>query len=428
MSFSSSPISRRAVLAGGLAAATTLLLTSCFRPGGGGGPSASADEFRIAWWGGEARTAKMNEILDLFEKQGGATISREFADYNAYWERFATQAAARNLPDLMSMTEQQVGQYATQLEDLQPYVDAGKLDLSSWDPKYIEAGTVDGRLLNLFLGGTIPSLAVNETAVAAAGLGDPNDWSWEDFSDATLALVSKGVARWGSTDNGGVSQHFDSYLHQRGKGLIVDGALGWVPADLEEWLTHWHELRSAGGTPPIDVTSEMTSAPFEDTLLVRGDVVLQSANHNHVPILQTYVSDTLGSATVPVFAGGDRAAVNAGTYVALSANSAAHEKCVEYLDWFVNTPEVITIFQAEYGGLPSPDAAAILEPSLEPAVAKALSFYNSVEPVAQIVPNWPQGALQFLTLVREANENVALGTSPEEAAAACYEQTETAIS
>lgn len=425
MTFQSSGISRRSLLAGGMAAlALPIVMAGCSRP------AADPDALRIAWWGGEARAAKMNKILDAFEREGKVTFRREFADYNAYWERFSTQAAARTLPDLMSMTEQQVGDYATSLEDLLPAVNSGKLDLSSWEKKYIDAGMVDGRLVQLFLGGTIPSLCYNRTALTAAGYaGDPNEWTWDEFFDATVAIAGAGSSSsWGSTDGGGVSQQFDTYLHQRGKAVITDGALGWEPSDLEEYLTRWDELRKAGGTPPIDVTSEFLSAPFEDSQIVRGDVVFQTGNHNQFPVLQSYVKDTLLPTTLPVFDGGKRAAVNAGTYVSVAANSNAKEKAVEYLNFFVNTPEIITEFQAEYGGLPSPKASDILAPNLTDNVRRSLEFYRDVEPVAGIVPVWPKGGLKVIQLIRTANEAVANGAKPSEAATACFEQAKQASS
>lgn len=428
MRFDSSPatprVSRRTALGAGLAAiGLPLLFGACGRA------ETDPNTLRIAWWGGEARTAKMNRILDIWQERSGVTMRREFAEYSAYWERFATQVAARNLPDLVSVTEQQVGEYASNLEDLRPRVDAGALDLSTWEPKYVEAGVVDGRLVQLFLGGTVPCLGYNRDALASFGLdGDARQWTWAQFSDACVAVSNAGAGDvWGSNDGGGSSPLFDTFLHQRGKGHFVDGALGWEPADLEEWLTRWQELREAGGVPPFDVTSQYQGAPFEDSQLARGEVVFQAANHNHVPIIQNYVDGALDYAMLPIDDAGEPAALVIGTYVAVSAASAGKVNAVAYLDFFVNDPEIITLFQADYGGLPSSVANEILAPSLEPATRASLDFYVEVEAISAIAPNWPPGGLQVLTLVQQANEAVALGETPAAAAQSCHAQARSAI-
>src|SRR5687767_2942145 len=59
-------------------------------------------ELRVAWWGGQARHDKMNELFDLFEeKNPNITVSREFTVENQYAEKFTTQAAGGNAPDVM---------------------------------------------------------------------------------------------------------------------------------------------------------------------------------------------------------------------------------------------------------------------------------------------------------------------------------------
>jgi hypothetical protein len=66
MTFTSRDISRRSFLIGGLAAVSVpLLLSGCAPSSAPQGQGA----LRIAWWGGEARTAKMNEILAMYEAE-----------------------------------------------------------------------------------------------------------------------------------------------------------------------------------------------------------------------------------------------------------------------------------------------------------------------------------------------------------------------
>jgi multiple sugar transport system substrate-binding protein len=120
--------------------------------------------------------------------------------------------------------------------------------------------------------------------------------------------------------------------------------------------------------------------------------------------------------------------MNAGTYVSVAATSEAKDEAVDYLSWFINTPEAITVFEGEYGGLPSDDANAMLLPIISDPARRSLEFYQSLDSVAEIIPPWPSQGSQLLTLIQQANESVALDrATPEEAAQTCFEQLSAAV-
>ena len=414
--------SRRQLLAGGLAAgALPIALSAC---GSEDGSADSDSTLRGAWWGGAERHEKMNAIFDLFaEQHESAEVKTEFAEYGAYWERFATQAAADNLPDVLGMTEQQVGDYGSSLRDLQPYVDDGSLDLSGYGQQFIDAGMVDGRLLMVFLGGTIPCCAYNRDLLDGAGIStDPAEWDWAQFHDAAVALSGAGPDDfWGADDGGGNTSLFDTFLRQRGKSMFSEERIDHEQDDVEHWLTLWQELRDAGGAPPYDVTSEYDGAPMTDTLFARAEVAISGRNHNHIPIIQPVVDGALDYARFPIVDGGDAAAILMGTYFSV-ADSATSSLPIEFLSFFANDPGAIKLFEAEFGSLPSTAQRDIVIPEVDEAMAKSLEFGASVEGYSQIARPRPQGAVEAAALFTAANESVALGDSPSEAAAAYYEQ------
>lgn len=415
-------VTRRQLLVGGVAAAgLPLALAACSSDGGSGGSDAT---LRGAWWGGAARHEKMKAIFDLFATQHDyAQVQTEFAEYGAYWERFATQAAGRNLPDVFGMTEQQVGDYGEALRDLQPYVDDGALDLSGYGQQFIDAGVVDGRLLMLFLGGTIPCIAYNSARLEAAGVtGDPGEWDWSQFHDAAVAVsASASSDHWGVDDGGGNVSLFDTFLRQHGKSVFSEDAIDHEQGDVEHWLTLWKELREDGGAPPYDVTSEYDGAPMTDTLFARGEVALSGRNHNHIPIIQPVIDDQLGYARFPLVDGGGPAAIVMGTYFSV-ADSAESDLAIEFLDFFANDTEAIALFEAEFGSLPSAAQREVVVGKVDEVMARSLEFGESVEDFSQIARPRPQGAVEATALFQAANESVALGESPADAAAAFYEQ------
>jgi multiple sugar transport system substrate-binding protein len=311
----------------------------------------------VTWWGGEARHAKKNELIDMFEEENPhISFSREFAAWDAYWERLPTQMAGGNLPDIVFMTERQIGDFESELLDLQPYVDDGTLDLSDYGETFIEGGIVNDRLVMIFLGGTVPALQYNTAFFDEHGVDRPEfEATWQEFHDKGVAISEATGAEdiWGANDTGGSAPLFETYLMQRGLTLFdfQEGTLNFEESHLEEWLGLWNELRAAGGAPPGEVTAEMAGAPFEDSLFARGQTGMNFMNHNQMPIFQQYVDGEMHIALAPLV--GDEAepaALVLGTYMSVSADTEHPEEAALFVDFLLNSDEAIDIMLTDSHG------------------------------------------------------------------------------
>src|ERR1700722_15868323 len=103
--FKNSPIGRRRMLVGTFALASGATLA---------GPSqgSPAKSLRVAWWGSVDRAKKFNAIFAAWKKKNPNVASTgEYADFDPYWDRFATQSAGGNLPDVVGMTEREITVY-----------------------------------------------------------------------------------------------------------------------------------------------------------------------------------------------------------------------------------------------------------------------------------------------------------------------------
>ncbi len=90
---------------------------------------------RIAWWGSQDRHDRTLAVIELFEqKYPHIKIEAEFAGWADYWDRIATQAAGRNLPDIFQQDMQYIDLYSSRgmLADLMPYVESGALDTTTF--------------------------------------------------------------------------------------------------------------------------------------------------------------------------------------------------------------------------------------------------------------------------------------------------------
>jgi len=131
---------------------------------------------RMAWWGGDPRHKKYNDILDMYEKlKPGIKIEREFAAYDAYWQKLATQVAGGNPPDLITNHQDLVNEYANRgaLLALDALIEAKKIDLTDWPKGTVDSGKRNGKNWMLALGGTCASTMFNETWLKALGITIP---------------------------------------------------------------------------------------------------------------------------------------------------------------------------------------------------------------------------------------------------------------
>nr|WP_052487976.1 extracellular solute-binding protein [Paenibacillus sp. VKM B-2647] len=110
---------------------------------------------RVGWWGSQDRANRTLNAIKLFEqKNPNIKISSEFLGWDGYWEKMSTEAAAKNLPDVMQMDDAYLPDYVQRglLEDMTPYVTSGALNLKDVDDSYVAAGRLNNKLYALNLG------------------------------------------------------------------------------------------------------------------------------------------------------------------------------------------------------------------------------------------------------------------------------------
>jgi ABC-type glycerol-3-phosphate transport system substrate-binding protein len=108
-----------------------------------------AGTVRFAWWGGEVRQQRWTEVAERFaEENPDLTVELEYADYDPFQDRFATQAAAGNAPDLFWIAGFNIMEFHTAglYEDLEPWI-GEELDLSAFPDDVIDSWRLDGELL-----------------------------------------------------------------------------------------------------------------------------------------------------------------------------------------------------------------------------------------------------------------------------------------
>jgi multiple sugar transport system substrate-binding protein len=150
---------------------------------------------RLAWWGNTTRDERTIKVAQLFmEKNPGVTVETEPTQWDGYWPKLNTQAAAGSLPDIMQQDYQYIVQYndRNQLVDMNSYAQKGVIDLSKWSDSALASGRLGGKLIALNLGTNALGLGVDKGVLAQAGVTiDDTTWTWKDFEQAALTIYQK---------------------------------------------------------------------------------------------------------------------------------------------------------------------------------------------------------------------------------------------
>lgn len=297
-----------------LAGVAALALSGCSSgTGDAGGPV----ELRFSWWGNEQRAQATEKAIDAFEAANpGITVQGEYADFNAYFDRIATQVAADDAPDVITMGGVYPREYGGRgaLLDLK---EVG-LDLGNLDEAAVANGKFDGVQYGVPTGVNTYGIVVNPAVFEAAGVPLPDDdtWTWADFERIAGEVADRAPAGTVGVEDPTAPETLEIFSKQRGEGLYTtDGKVAISTGSVEDWFELTTRLRNAGTTPQATVTIEQAalSAP-EQTLMGRGLAGLRFDWSNRLTALRT----ASGQALVMLRAPGESAGEQAGMWLQAS--------------------------------------------------------------------------------------------------------------
>ena len=158
-------------------------------------------ELRVAWWGSQDRHNRTIKAIELFQKKyPNIKVSYEFAGWGDYWTKMTTQAAGRNLPDVMQQDYAYITEWASRglLAPLDDYVKSGAIDMrdvAGRGPQGRRRGRQAARASTSGTNSQCWVLDVDAFKKAGVELPPPN-WTWADFEKTAMALQSK-LGIWG---------------------------------------------------------------------------------------------------------------------------------------------------------------------------------------------------------------------------------------
>ena len=369
---------------------------------------------RTYWWGAKDRADRTNKVSEMFMAGNpGVTVVGETLGWGDYWTRMATQAAGRNLADLVQMDYGYIFDYARRraLLPLDEFV-GKQLDLSGFTPQSVDGGRVDGKIYGVSLGLNSTAIVYDRETFAQYGVAPP-DWpmTWDEMG-RRAAAVTKAAGKpgyWGMTDNGGSGPGFEVWLAERGRDMYTpEGRFGADAKDMADWFGFWAGLREQGACVAPEVQS-LDKLDIDTNGVSTGKCALTLSNSNQLVGFQALNRRKLDLAMYPAGA----SATKSGQYLkpsqmwSIAATTKVADAATRLLSYFVADPGAGRVLGVERGIPASAPVRAAVEPTLDELGRRHSAYIAFVsDKVRDLPPPPPRGAGEVLALMVRTNETI----------------------
>lgn len=408
-------------------AAATLALGGCAAGGGGadGGSGDATDPvtIRFGWWGSDERAETTKAVIAAFEEANpDIVVEPETSDFTSYFDRLATNTAANDSPDVITLGGAYPREYSDRgaLLDLAEVGDA--LDTSKFNDDTLTAARFDGTLYGVPTGGNAIGVVINRAVFAEAGVPVPDTtaWTWDDFVQAA-EKVSAATADGTFGFEPRINDTIGVYAAQRGTPIFTeDGELGVKASTLEDYWDMELDLVKGGGSPSAEQIVELSTASPEQTLMGQGKAAMTIAYSN---LLATYEASSGADLDLVALPGETEfeqpgATVLPSQFYSISSQSEHPEEAARLIDYLVNSTDAGELILDDRGLPFNTEVLDAVKPLLAPASVEAAEYLETVaESGAGAVPIAPAGGSALNEITSSAESDVLFGKStPADAA------------
>ncbi|MDX5569431.1 extracellular solute-binding protein [Streptomyces sp. ID05-04B] len=426
MNHSSRPRRRARLRAVGLTCSVFALVLSAGCAADSSGSDGGKAVIRFNWWGSDSRHEMTKQMIALFEKEHpDITVQLEYSNWDDYWKKLSTGAAAGDMPDVLQITDPFMYSYIDngQLMDLKKVKDV--LNTDKLPANSMAMTTVKGGLYGVPAGDSAFGIAADPAAFKKAGVPMPDDttWSWDDYvkiSEAiskTKGMVGTVMPLYPNDLGPWLRQHGEDYWSEDGS------QIGFTEETMAAYWRWVVKLRDSGGTTSADAAVEAlaSGAGVEQNLVAQHKAAMTDVSVTQLGALE----GAGGRETKLLLFPGEKDASQVGAYTkpgiffGASARTEHPKEAAELLDFLVNSPEAAKIQKFDRGVPDNPDVLKAITPELSPVekrIAEYLGRVNDLKPTALHIPNAKAGPAVPETFQR-LNEDVLFDRlSPQEAA------------
>ncbi|MCH5185827.1 MAG: carbohydrate ABC transporter substrate-binding protein [Oscillospiraceae bacterium] len=411
--------------------AAVLALASCggdqTANNGGNNDGSKQTTLRIAWWGGQPRNEGTISVIDMYKaKNSDINVETEYSAWDGYWDKMATQMAAKNLPDIMQQDYAYLGQWIekNQLSDLTEFVDAKTIDLSNIGENFI-GGNINGGIYGISLGTNALAMVYNADCYKAAGIPEPTpEYTWSQFMSDAEKIKAAGFDTELIIRND-PKFAVEQMVREQGKTFYnADGtALGFDdPKMVEDALTIQSDLIKKNLSVDKDISYSVQNV--EESLLLSKKVWNEITWSNlFVPVNDLANEQGFGfSLAIPPRVDG---AAESGVYLkpsmlfSVTASSQNKEESAKFINYFINDIEANKVLSGERGVPVSSAVRDALRADLTDSNKKVYDYIDLVgEHGTQIDPPEPEGSKEISATLKTIFQEIVYGTkTPKDGAA-----------
>lgn len=353
---------KRSFAAVALATGAALALAGC-----AGGGNETADDFDpeeeitldLAFWGNDVRADLYNQVIEAFnEEYPNITVNSTFLGFPEFWEKRQTEAAGKNLPDVMQFDYSYLRQYAENglLLNLEPYL-GDTIQTEPLGDNILSIGVVADATYAIPTSTNAWGLFTNPTLLETVGAEDFEGGTWADYTDWMAGVTeAAGGEFWGGSDYTGRIQNFELQLRAEGGNLFnEDGTLGFDEDRLAEFWEEGQEIRDGIGVSQQLVEELNPLGPF-DSAKVASELTWDNFGSGYLGNLgEGYTELNLQAPPVTV-EGAKDLYLKPSMLHAIAASTEHPAAAATLVDFLINSPESGEIFGTNRG-LPASSTA-----------------------------------------------------------------------
>lgn len=390
-------------------------------------PTPDSDEqvtLRFSWWGSDSRHQATLEVIALYEsKNPNVKIEAEYGGADGYKDKRMTEMAGGNAPDIMQIDSPWLYDMQTQFE---AFADLSKfgIDVSGFDTAFVnDHGALDGVVYGLPTGINGTYMLLNTALLDAAGVDPAQAWTWDSvLSDGAKVHQADPEAYFMNLDQHSLTYHvLRPYIKQMTGNQFMnpDFTIGFTEEDLAAGLTYIKALFDQGVMQPASESFLYLDAFYDNPIWVNNKVACDIDWTSSLSARMAGFADTAAVTSVPQLTGGKATGVlvRPAQILCVSSTSPYQQQAADFINFFFNDPEAISILELTRSVPATEGARAQLaeEGKLEEIVKTAVDCSLAT---AGPVENTVAQNMQLENILTDAVEKVGYGlATPEEVAA-----------
>ncbi len=321
---------------------------------------------RFAWWGNDVRNTQTSEIIEMYmSEHPNITIEPEFLQFDAYWEKLATQAAVGTLADVMQFNEARTQEYAARdlLLPLNDYIDSGALYVHESAMNTFGDYTRDdnGLIYGINAGSNALGIHYDPAVLEESGVTvDDTTWTYEDYEQVVRDVYAKTGKKADLLVNGETIIMY-SYVRNFGTQTYTDDMKSFLMTaeQLQPLLEMDYRLMQDGLTPTYD---SYVGEVWGDDPFSKGETWLRIHWSNELEAAVGYAGRDIKIFSCPIASNGSQNPlyIRGSMNWAINANTASPDESVAFVNWVVNSEECNQVLGSERGVSINPDIRTML--------------------------------------------------------------------